>query len=615
MLSVDDFTGPEGTTQTFTITLADPRPGQVTVDYAFAPGSPNPAVPGDDYTAVAPADLAGGTLTFPGGVTQRTIDVSLLLDNDTGGTEGDETLELRLSGAMGAIVGDDTGVGTITNVTPPWITVDNAAADEGSNVEFAVTVCNRRPGETVTVDFDTTNRNAAAGLDYEPVSGTLTFDDSSPAPATDPAQVSQRCGAGGVTAQSRSVTVATLPDAIAEVEERFHLLLSEHDDPLDPRPLNAVLDKGFGVGTINDVSVASVVVTDAGPVEEGQDLRFTISVVDSTTGAEPTIVVPVSVWYETADRTAEAGADYEPLARTQITFNAGSDTHIVTVPTLTDTDDEDDETLALVLSDVTPHAAIGDTEGTGTINDRPPPRICIEDAPAVRESEDAVFVVSLRDHDDSIRQGSCKGDLTTTSETVTVKYATGDRTAHAGLDYEQESGMVTFVPGENTQSITVMTSIDDIWEPSEEFRVDLDTPVNAILDKAVGIGTIRADCISATDPEIPTWTLYEQTIDEGSHGDIWASLDRPLCFPWSYEWMFVEGTATRADFPSISNRYFVAPTTYTRHAHVSANDRFWVYPFVTEDDDLDEEDEEEFIVRVRWGKRAAVQLQRCTRDA
>ena len=605
VLSVDDFTGPEGTTQTFTITLADPRPGQVTVDYAFAPGSPNPAVPGDDYTAVAPADLAGGTLTFPGGVTQRTIDVSLLLDNDTGGTEGDETLELRLSGAMGASVGDDTGVGTITNVTPPWITVDNAAADEGSNVEFAVTVCNRRPGETVTVDFDTTNRNAAAGLDYEPVSGTLTFDDSSPAPATDPAQVSQRCGAGGVTAQSRSVTVATLPDAIAEVEERFHLLLSEHDDPLDPRPLNAVLDKGFGVGTINDVSVASVVVTDAGPVEEGQDLRFTISVVDSTTGAEPTIVVPVSVWYETADRTAEAGADYEPLARTQITFNAGSDTHIVTVPTLTDTNDEDDETLALLLSNVTPHAAIGDTEGTGTIEDADPPALRIEDATA-EEGDPLTFMVRLGTRDENGLFVE-----TPTSRPVTVTATTADVTAVAPGDYSAKTQLLEFMPGTTagpgftSLEFTVASLEDDLHEQTETFTVRLGLPENSRLDRSFATGTILPKCIEPVDGQDPP-VLYpvDGSFIEGTLVfRIAGSTSEPVCRTVSVDVTSIEGTAryytdylTPPVDPPISS-----PITPFQTYHGTGLTHGWQQEDNYVLDGLDEDDET-FTVRVRWGQ-------------
>ena len=43
-LSLDDFSGLEGTTQSFTVTLANPRSGETAeVDYAFAPGSPDPA--------------------------------------------------------------------------------------------------------------------------------------------------------------------------------------------------------------------------------------------------------------------------------------------------------------------------------------------------------------------------------------------------------------------------------------------------------------------------------------------------------------------------------------------------------------------------------------------
>ena len=394
VLSVSGFSGREGTTQSFTISLSGARAGEtVTVNYAIvggtgarwatAPGSP------DTPDFAAASDPLSGELTFRSGVpgevdvVERTVDVSLLNDEVI---EGPEELRLVLENPSHAVLADRDlgtagvqayGVGTITDIDPPWLIVDNVAQDEGLTLTFTVTVCNRRAGETVTVDYETADRNAEAGRDYVAVSGTLTFNGSSP-PAI--ANTEAVCGATGVAAQSHTVGVSTLPDAISEAaQETFHLLLSEHDDPDNLLPLNAALTDDIGVGAINDVNAASVVVIDPAPVVEGGSLTFTIAVEDSE-GGEPAIHTPVTVWYATADRTADAGTDYTSLPRTTITFNSGSDTHPVTVRTLTDTEYEDDETFALVLSDVSSHAGIGDAEGTGTIIDQDPPLIRVSNA-------------------------------------------------------------------------------------------------------------------------------------------------------------------------------------------------------------------------------------------
>ena len=454
----------------------------------------------------------------------------------------------------------------------------------------------------MTVDYRTANRNAEAGRDYDAVSGTLTFNDSSPPAIADPETV---CGSGAVAAQSHPVRVPIMSDGIAEVAETFHLVLSENPNP--SLPLNAALDKGIGVGTINNVNPASVVVTDPAPAEEGQSLTFTIAVVDSRTGLEPTIHTPVTVWYATEDRTAVAGADgdYTSLPRTQIRFDAGGDTHPVTVQTLTDTRDEDDETLALVLSDVSPHAGIGDTEGTGTIEDRPPPYVRIDNPDAVREGDSVTFTVSLEDEN---------GQLTSTSEIVTVEYATRDRTAEAGLDYEQQSDTLTFDPDESQKTITVQTSTDDIWEPEETFRVDLSQPDNAILDKAVGTGRIRPDCVNINvddqDNRPPVITVRDEQGPESSLRVVnWLTLSRPLCDAFSFTIRVVEGTtgspATDDDFLASTMPFSrawggrVHPASVSEVPVFAENHPFTGGQFGPLDDTLDEDDEY-FYIEVSW---------------
>ena len=78
---------------------------------------------------------------------------------------------------------------------------------------------------------------------------------------------------------------------------------------------------------------------------------------------------------------------------------------------------------------------------------------------------------------------------------VSVNYATANGTATAGSDYMATSGSFTFNPFDNDVTRTVNVTIDgDVsFEPDETFTVNLTNPVNALLSKATGTGTIQND--------------------------------------------------------------------------------------------------------------------------
>ena len=107
-LSVADTRTTEAADATleFTVMLNRAASEAVTVDYATADGT---AQAGQDYTA------ADGTLTFASGETQKTVSVAVLDDTHD---EGEETLTLILSNALGADIADDTATGTIENEDP-----------------------------------------------------------------------------------------------------------------------------------------------------------------------------------------------------------------------------------------------------------------------------------------------------------------------------------------------------------------------------------------------------------------------------------------------------------------------------------------------------------------
>src|SRR5437867_4410554 len=79
------------------------------------------------------------------------------------------------------------------------------------------------------------------------------------------------------------------------------------------------------------------------------------------------------------------------------------------------------------------------------------------------------------------------------SQTVTVNFSTADGTAVAGNDYIATNGLVTFVPGVTNQNISVGIIGDTLFEPHETFSVNLSNPVNAVIARGQGIGTIIDD--------------------------------------------------------------------------------------------------------------------------
>lgn len=82
------------------------------------------------------------------------------------------------------------------------------------------------------------------------------------------------------------------------------------------------------------------------------------------------------------------------------------------------------------------------------------------------------------------------------TQTVTVSYATADRTAVAGLDYTATSGMLTFAPGETTKPVMVPILPRGAVAPTKVFTLTLSSPSNAIVAKGLG------DC-AIYDPSKP----------------------------------------------------------------------------------------------------------------
>ena len=498
-LSINDVTVNESAgTATFTVTLSGPSAGPVTVDFATANGT---ATSGLDYTGQT------GSLSFAPGVVSQTITVPIL--NDTI-VESAETYTVNLTNASGASIVDNQGLGTIidndTALPPPppppgpglpTLSINDVTVGEGSTATFTVTLSS--PSTVpVTVNFTTSDGTAAAGLDYAANSGTLTF-------------------APGVTSQT--VNVSALLDGIFEGNETFTVNLSA--------PTNATIADGAGLGTIIDGESAPSLSIDDVTVTEGGLATFTLTLSGATAN-------PITVDVATSNGTALTGSDYIGNTITLI-FTPGTTTQTFSIQTLQDSISEGDETFNLNLSNITGGATIADNLGLGTIaDDEGLPTLSVNDQ-SVIEGGTATFTVTLSNP---------------SSQTVTVNFSTADGTAISGgagvgeNDYGSTSGTLTFLPGETTKTVDVTTNDDAVVEGTENFTLDLNTPANAVISDAIGVGTI------ADNEGAPSIIINDVTVNESAGtATFTVTLSNTSASTVTVDFATADGTATNgADY-------------------------------------------------------------------
>jgi carbon monoxide dehydrogenase subunit G len=230
-------------------------------------------------------------------------------------------------------------------------------------------------------------------------------------------------------------------------------------------------NSGTGTLTIIDDDIPSLSINDVSYTESGSAGNATFTVTLSEVSTKD-----VSVNYASSNSSATAGSDYTAASGT-VTIAAGNTTQTFNVPVLVDTLDEANETAIITLSNAS-NATISDATGTLTIvDDDTPPSLSINDVSYTESGSagNATFTVTLS---------------ATSTQDVTVNYASSNSSATAGSDYTAVSGTVTIAAGNTTQTFNVPVSVDTLDENNETATITLSGASNATISDATGILTI-----------------------------------------------------------------------------------------------------------------------------
>ena len=516
----------------FTVALTQAAAQTVTVGFATGAGTPNPATVGSDYLATS------GTLSFSPGETQKTVSVAIVGDKIN---EPDETVALNLSNPVNAGITRGQGVGVIIENDIPRFggTITDAQGVALSGVVVFVFDSNgiyvgqadtdlqgryltpRLPPGTY---FATTNNYrgfieqrfsqqpcsncdplggtpiavaaaaATTGIDFSltrggRITGTVR-DELTNAPLDDVTVNFYDSGgsrlayvltdtAGGYSSPGLaqgSYRVAT-NNSNGYVDELFDDIPCSGCAAGPGAPVAVTvgqvtggIDFGLSKGSVLSISSAGVTEGNSGTI----NAVFTVTLVPVS--SPPTVTVN----YGTQNGTAVAASDYTATSGT-LSFPPGTTSRTISVPVRGDTLDEADETFSVVLSGAT-NARIGGPPGLGTITDNDPTPTLSVNSVSVNEgnagTSNATFAVNL-----SAASG----------RSVSVNFATADKTALAGSDYSATSGSLTFAPGTVTQPVVVGVLGDQIAESNEQFLVNLSQAVNASIATGQGTGTIVDD--------------------------------------------------------------------------------------------------------------------------
>ncbi|MBW4420628.1 MAG: DUF4347 domain-containing protein [Myxacorys californica WJT36-NPBG1] len=501
----------ETNANTFEVSLSNPSAQIITVKYDALNGnlpSGNATLENNDFEA------ASGILTFNPGETKKAITVNVKGDTDQ---EPDETYLVKLSNvSSSATLKTDTAQGLIRNDdAAPTISILGASIDEGNSgqtaLKFKVNLSSAST-DPITVSYSTGDGSAkTSDNDYASVSNaSITF-------------------APGETL--KEITILLNGDTKLEPDEDFKVTLTS--------PINATIASAIAAGTITNDDRRPTLGISGVTKGEGnsgtQDYVFTVAL--SNESAEV-----ITVDYATQDDTATV-ADGDYIATTgQLTFSpGGSLEQTITVQTTGDVKFEPTEKFIVKLLDqsvVNADISVNQADGVLT-NDDNQPTLSLSGRQSQNEgnSETTPFTFEVALSNPS-------------SDAITVDYTTIPGSSTPDVDYIPASGTLTFNPGDQKKTITVLAKGDTDVEPDEDFTLRLSNAVKATLPA----GATDAQGIIQNDdqPPFPTISIDDASSNEGNTGTTTpltfkVKLSQATTVPVTVQYATSDGTAKTDD--------------------------------------------------------------------
>ena len=441
-LSIDDIIVNEDTGfAEVTISLTQPLEIPLSIDYSTADHT---AESGTDYTSTT------GTLTFNPGVNSQTIVIPII---DSNVVELDETFFINLTNLQtsnsSVILGTLQAEVTIHDDDQTTLSINDVTVNEDAGTA-TLTVSLDQPVDTaISITFASADESTTQIDDYSIATGSLTFD---------PGELSQ------------TITISISDSDRVELDETFLVNLSG----LQSNGRDVTIADNQAVITIHDNDQAAISINDTTINEDAGSVSITVSL-------DHPIDTSISVDYATADQAATSANDYTTTTGTLI-FSPGDQLQTIVIP-ITDTDlVEWDETFLVNLSGLQTNGRnveLGDTQAVITIHDDDQAAISINDISISEDVGTAMVTVTL--------------DLPV-SQTISVNYALNDLTALSSSDYTDTSGTLTFLPGDQTKTISISITDTDIFENDEIFQVQLSqlqaNGLNVVLEDDLGEVTI-----------------------------------------------------------------------------------------------------------------------------
>uniref|UniRef100_A0A7C1FGT9 Glycosyl hydrolase family protein n=1 Tax=Caldilinea aerophila TaxID=133453 RepID=A0A7C1FGT9_9CHLR len=403
------YTVEEGQAVTLTVVLNAPAATPVSVDVATTGGT---ATPGVDYQAV------NTTLTFPAGVTERTVVLQITDDNDD---EGNETVVFTLSNPAGAQLGARSQA-TVTIVDNDALPPEKLVLlDDFERLDLP----SGQDPDGIGVGYVTWNHPAASSA----ITLTTTPPASIPG-APDPNTVLQldlTIGAGQWAGFSHAFTNAAA-----------NVWLSQ-----DWSSFEGICFWLYGNNTGGTLFFDIIENRNPGSTRDDAE-RWSVDIPDNFTGWK-FFRFPFSQFQR---KEIGNGAPIDGLTLTEVrgyaiggygSVNMGANTYYV-----------DDVAL------------YGSAEGGET-----PLQIAFSSVSySVREGASAVVTVTLS---------------SPYTDTVSVEYRSAESVAMPGRDYVPVSGTLSFAPGETTTTFTVQTFDNSKHNGNRNLMLNLHNPVNAEL--------------------------------------------------------------------------------------------------------------------------------------